>query len=68
MFGRRITLFKLLGFEVRLDASWAIIAALVTWTLAARVFPFYYPGLTRETYFSMGVAGAILLVRLHRGP
>jgi Zn-dependent protease/CBS domain-containing protein len=61
MFGRRITLFKLLGFEVRLDASWLIIAALVTWTLAAGVFPFYYPGLPGSHYFWMGIAGAILL-------
>ena len=61
MFGRRITLFKLLGFEVRLDASWLIIAALVVWTLAAGVFPFYYPGLPASNYFLMGLAGAILL-------
>lgn len=28
-FGRRVTLFRLFGFEVRLDASWLIIAALL---------------------------------------
>jgi Zn-dependent protease/predicted transcriptional regulator len=61
MFGRRITLFKLLGFEVRLDASWLIIAVLITWTLAADVFPAYYPGLLRPTYFWMGLVGALLL-------
>jgi Zn-dependent protease/CBS domain-containing protein len=61
MFGRRITLFKLLGFEVRLDASWLIIAALIVWTLAAGTFPSYYPGLSSATYLWMGVAGAILL-------
>jgi Zn-dependent protease/CBS domain-containing protein len=61
MFGRRITLFKLLGFAVRVDASWLIIAALVTWTLAAGVFPRYYPGLRASDYFWMGLAGAILL-------
>jgi Zn-dependent protease/CBS domain-containing protein len=61
MFGRRITLFKLLGFAVRLDASWLIIAALIVWTLAAGVFPAYYPGLSSATYIWMGVAGAILL-------
>jgi Zn-dependent protease len=61
MFGRRITLFKLLGFEVRVDASWLIIAALVTWTLAAGVFPRYYPGLPGAHYFWMGIAGAVLL-------
>ena len=31
MFGKRIRLFKLLGFEVSLDLSWIIIAVLVTW-------------------------------------
>jgi Zn-dependent protease/CBS domain-containing protein len=61
MFGRRITLFKLLGFEVRMDASWLIIAALIVWTLAAGVFPAYYPGLSSATYIWMGVAGAVLL-------
>jgi Zn-dependent protease/predicted transcriptional regulator len=61
MFGRRITLFKLLGFEVRLDSSWLIVAILVTWTLASGVFPHYYPGLIRTIYWWMGVAGAILL-------
>ena len=35
MFGKRMKLFKLLGFEVRIDASWLVIAVLVTWSLAA---------------------------------
>ena len=48
MFGRRITLFKLFGCEVRLDASWIVIAALVTWSLAIAVFPSAYPGLARR--------------------
>jgi Zn-dependent protease/CBS domain-containing protein len=61
MFGRGIKLFKLLGFEVRVDWSWLIIAALIVWTLAAGVFPAYFPGLTEATYIWMGVAGAILL-------
>ncbi|MBV8844622.1 MAG: site-2 protease family protein [Bryobacterales bacterium] len=61
MFGRRFTLFKLLGFEVRLDASWLILAVLITWTLAVGVFPFYYPGLARGTYWWMGAAGSLLL-------
>ncbi len=61
MFGRRITLFKLFGFAVRIDASWLIIAALVTWTLAAGVFPYYYPGLPGSHYLWMGMAGAVLL-------
>ena len=58
MFGRRITLFKLFGFEVHLDASWIVIAALVTWSLAAAVFPSAYPALPQPVYWLMAVAGA----------
>jgi Zn-dependent protease/CBS domain-containing protein len=59
MFGKRLKLFKLLGFEVRIDASWLVIAVLVTWSLAAGLFPYLYPGLSRETYWIMGVVGAL---------
>jgi Zn-dependent protease len=58
MFGRRVTLFRLAGFEVRLDASWIVIAALVTWSLAAGLFPMAYPNLPRANYWWMGLAGA----------
>jgi Zn-dependent protease/CBS domain-containing protein len=58
MFSKRITLFSLFGFEVRVDLSWIFLAVLVTWTLAAGVFPAYYPGLPVATYWSMGVVGA----------
>ncbi len=59
MFGKRIKLFKLLGFEVRIDLSWLIIAGLVTWSLAAGLFPYLYPGLPSETYWIMGIVGAL---------
>jgi Zn-dependent protease/CBS domain-containing protein len=59
MFGRRVTLFKLFGFEIRIDASWLVIAALVTWSLAAAIFPHEYPGLSRSTYWWMGLVSAL---------
>lgn len=59
MFGKKITLFKLLGFEVRVDVSWVVIAVLITWSLAKGFFPHYYPDLTQTLYWWMGVAGAI---------
>ena len=59
MFGKRIKLFKLLGFEVRIDLSWIIIAVLVTWSLAKGLFPSYYADLATEVYWAMGVAGAL---------
>lgn len=61
MFGNRITLFKLLGFEVRIDASWLLLALLVTWSLAKGVFPstYAYQGIAQSTYWIMGAAGAL---------
>ncbi len=59
MFGRGVTLFRLFGFEVRLDASWIVIAALITWSLAVSYFPRMFPGLPRGEYWWMGVAGAL---------
>jgi Zn-dependent protease/predicted transcriptional regulator len=59
VFGRRITLFRLLGFEVRLDWSWLIIALLVVWTLARGVFPTYFVNFPQASYWWMGIAGAL---------
>ncbi len=58
MFGKRITLFRLLGFEVHIDPSWLILAVLVTWSLAVGLFPHYYVGFSHHTYWLMGIAGA----------
>jgi len=59
MFGNRITLFKLLGFEVRIDASWLLLALLVTWSLAKGIFPSSYKGASEATYWAMGAIGAL---------
>jgi Zn-dependent protease/predicted transcriptional regulator len=57
-FGNQLTLFRLFGFTVRLDASWIFIALLVTWTLAAGFFPLRRPDLAPVTYWLMGIFGA----------
>jgi len=59
MFGRKIKLFSLFGFEVSIDASWIIIALLVTWSLAVGFFPAYYPDLGAPTYWRMAAVGAV---------
>ena len=59
MFGRALPLFRILGFQVKLDASWLILAVLVTWSLAAGYFPERYRGLSGAVYLWMGVAGAL---------
>jgi len=61
MFGKRITLFRLFGFAIRLDASWFIILVLLVWTLAAGVFQRRYPGLPAPDYWIMGIIGALAL-------
>lgn len=59
MFGPSIKIFRLFGFEVRADASWLIIAALLTWSLAIWVFPQEYRGLGLAEYWWMGVVGTL---------
>ena len=59
MFVKRITLFKMFGFSVRIDASWLIIVVLVTWSLAEGLFPVMYENLPTMTYWWMGIAGAL---------
>jgi Zn-dependent protease/predicted transcriptional regulator len=59
MFGKRIKLFKLLGFEVRVDLSWIIIAILIAWSLSTGLFPFRFKNLSVQTYWLMGIVGAV---------
>ena len=59
MFGQRIKIFSLLGFEVRVDLSWIVLAVLVTWSLARGVFPDYFENLPERTYWFMGAVGAL---------
>jgi Zn-dependent protease len=59
MFGKGVTLFKLFGFEVRADASWLILAVLISWTLALSYFPSQYKHLSGEQYWLMGMASAL---------
>lgn len=59
MFGPSVRIFRVFGFDVRIDASWLIIVALLTWSLAVGVFPYRYPGLGVAEYWWMGAVGAL---------
>ncbi len=59
VFGKQIKLFELFGFEVKIDLSWTIIMVLIVWSLSIGVFPRLYGGLSKETYWIMGVVGAV---------
>lgn len=52
-------LFRLFGFEIKLNLTWLLLALLITWTLATALFPADYPGLAPATYWWMGLAGAV---------
>jgi Zn-dependent protease len=52
-------LFSLFGFQVKVDLSWLLLALLVSWSLAAGLFPTEYPDLSKQTYAWMGVTCAV---------
>jgi Zn-dependent protease/CBS domain-containing protein len=60
VFGRPIELFRILGFAVRIDPSWFIVAVLITWSFATGAFPTRLPGLAPPAYWLMGIAGALI--------
>ncbi len=53
----RVTLFRLFGLPVRVDASWLLLAGLITWTLGEVYFPVMEPALAPATAWAMAVAG-----------
>ena len=59
MFSARIPLFSVLGFRISIDLSWFLLAFLIVWTLSMGQFPSALPGLSRTTYFIMGIIGAL---------
>ncbi len=59
MFGKKIKLFKIFGFEVGIDWSWIILAILIAWSLSVGFFPFRFKNLSTETYWLMGIVGAL---------
>ena len=59
MLGRPLSLFKVFGFEIKVDISWLFLAALIAWSLASGLFPEYYKDLPHAAYWWMGAAGTV---------
>ncbi len=59
MFGHSIRLFDLFGFEIKIDASWLLIAALIVWSLSSGYFPQVLPGLTQTGYLALSVVAML---------
>ena len=58
---KKIEIAKIFNIPIKLDLSWFIILAFITWTLAAGYFPSKYPELDKSTYLIMGLLSALLL-------
>ena len=59
MFANSVKLFSLSGFDIKLDPSWVLIAALITWSLSQHYFPSTLPYHSAQAYLVMAV-GAML--------
>ena len=57
---RGLFIGRLLGIKFYLDYSWFLIAAIVTYTLSAELFPEFQPGYGRGVYLLMGATAAVL--------
>jgi len=56
---------KIKGIPIRLHFTLIIVFFLIAWTLAARLMPEIYPGLTREEYWIIGILGAGICLFLY---
>lgn len=60
MFSNARTIVSLYGFDIRVDPSWVLIAALITWSLCQHVFPASLPGLSQWSYGAMAIVAMLL--------
>jgi len=59
MFSRAVKLLTLQGFDIKVDPSWLLSAALITWSLSAHYFPESTPSQSQPTYILMGFITAL---------
>jgi Zn-dependent protease/CBS domain-containing protein len=59
MFSNAVRLFDIFGFQIRVDPSWLVIAALIVWSLASGYFPAEVPGLHGGDYLAVALAAML---------
>ncbi|MDU8912450.1 site-2 protease family protein [Aestuariicoccus sp. MJ-SS9] len=59
MFSNAVKLFTINGFDIKIDPSWLLIAALITWSLSQHYFPESFPDQTMQTYVVMSVVAML---------
>jgi Zn-dependent protease len=55
-----IELGRIFGIRIGINWSWLVVFALISWTLAAGVFPETNPGLSDGAYIAMAIVAAVL--------
>lgn len=58
--GDSISLGRIAGIRIGVNWSWVVVFALITWTLAAGIFPETNPGLGDGTYVAIAIVAAFL--------
>src|SRR5690349_19530383 len=56
-----LRLGRIAGIEIGVHVTWLLAFGLVTWSLAASVFPSTYPRWSQGTYWTVGAIAALLL-------
>src|SRR6266545_5798966 len=56
----RVQIARIWGIGISVHASWLIVFALVTWSLAVGYFPTEFPGWARATYWLTGAFTALV--------
>ena len=59
MFKNAFDVFSFLGFKIRIDPSWLLIAALIIWSLSSSYFPGVLPGYSDLEYIALGTLSMI---------
>ncbi len=60
MFSNAVKLFSINGFDIKIDPSWLVIFALISWSLSQHYFPTALPGETPVVYLTMAVIATLL--------
>ena len=58
---RPLSVGRVAGIPIFIDASWFVVLALMTWTLGTRLFPAQLPTLAPWACWAMGLAASLLL-------
>lgn len=56
-----VRIARIFGVDVHIHFTWGIAVGLITWSLAVGFFPMLMPGLATESYWLLGLAGALML-------